>query len=214
MPTLPTPQPPIHQQILVLAVALALRLVALRQCLRRLEGRFVKNRRHGHGDPRVWLNPAPGGFAVWIRLPWHALSLTIAEAPHIGRVVQNRRHGRLVPDGHLEVPGWARFAVTRWGDPFLTIIRTTIAQYYVKQAVKSGIERQKVQPGSVTCIQRFGGAINLNVHYHVVFLEGVYLDRTEAGLKPRFIKGAPPSDADITEVLQKISRRVIRTLRQ
>ena len=48
----------------------------------------------------------------------------------------------------------------------------------------------------------------------MVFLEGVYLDRTEAGLKPRFLKGEPPSDADIAAVLQKISRRVIRTLRQ
>src|SRR5437870_9105520 len=95
-----------------------------------------------------------------------------------------------------------------------TIIRTTIAQYYVNQAVKSGIVRQKVQPGSVTFIQRFGGAINLNVHYHVVFLEGVYLDRTDQGLKPHFVKGEPPSDTDIAEVLQKISRRVIRTLRQ
>jgi len=45
-----------------------------------------------------------------------------------------------------------------------TIIRTTISQYYVNQAVKRGVERQKVQPGSVTFIQRFGGAINLNVH--------------------------------------------------
>jgi len=95
-----------------------------------------------------------------------------------------------------------------------TIVRTTIAQYYVNQAVKRGSERQKVQPGSVTFIQRFGGALNLNLHYHVVFLEGVYLDRTEAGLKPRFLKGEPPSDADIAAVLQKISRRVIRTLRQ
>src|SRR5262245_24011520 len=84
----------------------------------------------------------------------------------------------------------------------------------MNQAVKSGIERQKVQPGSVTFSQRFGGAINVNVHYHVVFLEGVYLDRTEAGLKPHFLKGEPPSDADIAEVLQKISRRVIRTLRR
>jgi hypothetical protein len=48
----------------------------------------------------------------------------------------------------------------------------------------------------------------------VVFLEGVYLDRTDQGLKPRFVKGEPPSDADITAVVQKISRRVIRTLRQ
>jgi hypothetical protein len=95
-----------------------------------------------------------------------------------------------------------------------TIIRTTIGQYYVNQAVTRGSERQKVQPGSVTFIQRFGGAINLNVHYHVVFLEGVYLDRTDQGLKPRFVKVEPPSDADITAVLQKISRRVIRTLRQ
>ena len=95
-----------------------------------------------------------------------------------------------------------------------TIIRTTIAQYYVNQAVKGGVERPQVHPGSVTFIQRFGSALNLNVHYHVVFLEGVYLDRTEAGLKPRFLKVEPPSDADIAEVLQKISRRVIRTLRQ
>ena len=45
------------------------------------------------------------------------------------------------------------------------------------------------------------------------FLEGVYLDRTAAGLKPRFVKGEPPSDADIAEVVQTISRRVIRKLR-
>jgi putative transposase len=94
-----------------------------------------------------------------------------------------------------------------------TIIRTTIAQYYVNQAVKRGVERQQVQPGSVTFIQRFGGALNLNVHFHCIFLEDVYLDRAEAGLKPRFVKGEPPSDADIAEVAQTISRHVIRKLR-
>ena len=61
---------------------------------------------------------------------------------------------------------------------------------------------QEVMPISKTCNQL------------VVFLEGVYLDRTDQGLKPRFVKGEPPSDADITAVVQKISRRVIRTLRQ
>jgi hypothetical protein len=29
-----------------------------------------------------------------------------------------------------------------------------------------------VQPGSVTFVQRFGGAINLNLHFHMIFLEG------------------------------------------
>ncbi|MGH9602666.1 MAG: transposase [Terriglobales bacterium] len=94
-----------------------------------------------------------------------------------------------------------------------TIIRTTIGQYDVNQAVKRGSERQKVQPGSVTCIQRFGGALNFNVHSHVVFLAGAYLDRTDQGLKPRFLQVEPPRDADIAAVLQQISRRVIRTLR-
>src|SRR5262249_19770033 len=95
-----------------------------------------------------------------------------------------------------------------------TIIRTTIGQYYVNQAVTHSVPRDKVQPGSVTFIQRFGSALNVNLHFHCVFMEGVYLDRTEAGLKPRFVKAAPPSDADIATVLQKLSHRVIRMLRR
>src|ERR671922_3031366 len=94
-----------------------------------------------------------------------------------------------------------------------TIIRTTIAQYYVNQAVTRGAERHKVQAGSVTFIQRFGSAINVNLHFHAIFLEGVYLDRTDQGHKPRFLAGEPPTDTDIAEVVQKISHRVIRTLR-
>jgi hypothetical protein len=42
-----------------------------------------------------------------------------------------------------------------------TIIRTTIGQYYVNQAVTRGLERANVQPGSVTFIQRFGSALHL-----------------------------------------------------
>jgi hypothetical protein len=51
--------------------------------------------------------------------------------------------------------------------------------------------------------------------------EGVYLDCTDEGRKPRFIKGEPPTDADSAavcscgagDVVQTISRRVIRKLR-
>src|SRR5215470_16775937 len=95
-----------------------------------------------------------------------------------------------------------------------TIIRTTIGQYYVDQAVARGLDRAHVHPGSVTFLQRFGSAINVNLHFHCVFLEGVYLDRTAAGLKPRFVQAAPPTDTDIAEVVRKISRRVIRKLRR
>jgi len=58
-----------------------------------------------------------------------------------------------------------------------TIIRTTVGQYYVNQAVTQGHKRANIHPGSVTFIQRFGSALNLNLHFHVIGLEGVYLDR-------------------------------------
>ena len=95
-----------------------------------------------------------------------------------------------------------------------TIIRRTIGQYYVNQAVKHGATRATVHPGSVTFLQRFGGSINLNLHFHVIFLEGVYEDRTARGLKPRFRSQEPPTDAEVAAVLHTISRRVIRQLRK
>ncbi len=54
----------------------------------------------------------------------------------------------------------------------------------------------------------------MNLHYHFVFLEGVFVDRTAQGLTPRFLQGEPPTDADVAQVVQTISRRVIRTLRK
>jgi hypothetical protein len=95
-----------------------------------------------------------------------------------------------------------------------TVIRTTIGRYDVNQAVQRGRPRQKVQPGSVTFIQRLGSAINLPLHLHVVFLEGVSLDRADQRRTPRFVTGEPPPDADIATVVQTISYRVMRTLRQ
>jgi Transposase zinc-binding domain/Putative transposase len=95
-----------------------------------------------------------------------------------------------------------------------TIIRTTIGQYYVNQALTRGLARATVHPGSVMFIQRFGSAINLNLHFHCVFMEGVYLERTAAGRKPRFVQAEPPRDVDITTILQKISHRIIRKLRR
>jgi hypothetical protein len=48
----------------------------------------------------------------------------------------------------------------------------------------------------------------------LIALEGVFVDRTDKDLKPRFVKVEPPSNTDIAEVAQKISWRVIRKLRQ
>jgi Transposase zinc-binding domain len=94
------------------------------------------------------------------------------------------------------------------------LIRRTSGQYYGNKAVQPGATRATVQPGSVTFLHRFGGSINVNLHVPVLFLEGVFVDRTAQGLRPRFLPQTPPTDADIATVLQPISRLVIRALRR
>jgi Putative transposase len=74
-----------------------------------------------------------------------------------------------------------------------TILRTSIAPFYVNQAVKHGAERHKIQAGSVTFLQRFGEALQLNLHYHLIAIEGVFVDRIDQGRKPRFVKVELPT---------------------
>ena len=54
----------------------------------------------------------------------------------------------------------------------LTIVHRVISTFLIKRArmtVKSG-----AQSGAVTLIQRFGSALNLNPHFHLLYFNGVY----------------------------------------
>jgi hypothetical protein len=44
---------------------------------------------------------------------------------------------------------------------------------------KAGFTRKtaQTQTGAVTLIQQFGSALNLNVHFHMLFLDGVYTEK-------------------------------------
>jgi hypothetical protein len=48
----------------------------------------------------------------------------------------------------------------------------------------------------VTLIQRFGGALNLNLHFHMLFLDGVYVERPDGSLTFRWVKA--PTDAEFS----------------
>jgi hypothetical protein len=67
------------------------------------------------------------------------------------------------------------------------------------------------QSGSVTQIQRWGGAANLNVHYHAVFLDGVYADPENTGA-PEFYPLPAPDDQEIGRVAASSARGIIRLL--
>jgi len=64
--------------------------------------------------------------------------------------------------------------------------------------------------GAVTVIQRFGSAVNLNVHFHTLVLDGVFVEDGTGLL--RFHALFPPTDEEVARLLAAIRRRVLRLL--
>ena len=63
--------------------------------------------------------------------------------------------------------------------------------------------------GAVTLVQRFGSALNLNPHLHMLFLDGAYAFDDEA---PRFHRVAAPTQAELQRLLHAIATRTTRAL--
>ena len=96
---------------------------------------------------------------------------------------------------------------------------------------KAGLTRTSGASGAVTLVQRFGSALNLNVHFHMVFLDGAYqtIGAAAPGIGPCALHaedavsgwhdphraraagsdGAPRgAGADAADALDEVSRRV------
>jgi hypothetical protein len=90
----------------------------------------------------------------------------------------------------------------------LNIVTKTISQDLCKRA---GFKGTEVKTGTVTLIQRFGGSINLNIHFHQLFLDGVY--ELDQGKKPtRFQITKAPTHEELNNILNKIIDRTIKLL--
>jgi hypothetical protein len=89
----------------------------------------------------------------------------------------------------------------------LGVVYRAISTYLIKNtgfSVASG-----AKTGAVTLIQRFGSALNLNIHFHMLFLDGAYsFDRA----RPRFHRAPRPTPAELVRLLHTISTRVARLL--
>jgi ribosomal protein S27E len=75
---------------------------------------------------------------------------------------------------------------------------------------KAGFSIKDGATGAVTLIQRFGSALNLNIHFHILFLDGVYVYRDDR--PPRFQRVKAPDKGELEELVQLISQRVGRCL--
>ncbi len=66
------------------------------------------------------------------------------------------------------------------------------------------------QTGGVTAVQRFGGALNLNVHFHTLVPDGVF---ELAGDGPaRFVALRCPGDEELTAILTRFIRQAAKVL--
>lgn len=90
----------------------------------------------------------------------------------------------------------------------LGIVYRTIATWLIHQ---TGFTQKTARTGAVTFIQRFGSALNLNVHFHILLLDGVYITAFDDH-KQVFRRVNAPTKVDLEVLLHRLSTRLARFL--
>jgi hypothetical protein len=117
----------------------------------------------------------------------------------------------------LSVPAPLRYLIAYDNDALKAVLSAftgSLFSYLRKMAKRSGgeaLDAKQYYPGAVTFIQRFGSALNLNVHMHSQVSDGAYIKYDKDKL--RFIRIASPSLEEIRKITLKIARRVHRYLK-
>lgn len=89
----------------------------------------------------------------------------------------------------------------------LGIVYRAIGTHLIK---KAGFTKKTAQTGAVTLIQRFGSALNLNIHYHMLFLDGIYVDGANGSSRFHWVKA--PTHEELTRLAHTIVQRIGRFL--
>ncbi len=93
-----------------------------------------------------------------------------------------------------------------WFWRVLGIVYRAIATHLIK---KAGLTWATAETGAVTLIQRFGSALNLNIQFQILFLDGEYVT-ADGG--PFFRRVKPPTSAEMEKLIHRTSHRVGRNL--
>ena len=90
----------------------------------------------------------------------------------------------------------------------LEVVTRAISTYLIK---KAGFTHKTAKTGAVTLIQRFGIALNLNIHFHILFLDGVY-ELDSDGVIAKFHAIETPTSVEMNSLLHRISGRIASLL--
>ena len=89
----------------------------------------------------------------------------------------------------------------------LAVFLRVVYSWHRRQARKQGYADARC--GSVTFVQRFGSALNLNPHMHVLILDGVYVAGDD---EPTFVPAPRMTDDDVQQIVATTAKRVVRLL--
>ncbi|MBC7532415.1 MAG: transposase [Oligoflexus sp.] len=90
------------------------------------------------------------------------------------------------------------------------VLCAEINNYLRKKARKFGIRAG--ERGIASYLQRAGSALNLNLHFHLLALDGIYA--VDEGGDAIFHKVTGIHEHEVSRVLEGVSRRVIMHLRK
>jgi hypothetical protein len=89
------------------------------------------------------------------------------------------------------------------------LVMQEIHHYYRRKATALGLKDPKT--GAIAFTQRWGSALNLNIHLHIICADGVWITLNE---KPHFRNLEPITDDQVADLVDAISDQVIRHLQK
>src|SRR3954463_14001522 len=111
----------------------------------------------------------------------------------------------------LSLPRWARFLLARDAQLITRTLDLALRTIFTMQRRRAaGLTRNRRERAQSPFVQRFGGALNLNVHFHCLVPDGVFIEEKQ-GI--RFVALPCPSEDEVRDVLGRIPRRVRKLLR-
>jgi hypothetical protein len=102
----------------------------------------------------------------------------------------------------LTVPWARRWQLARHPELVRGVLGVLVAEVTRFYRERAGVDGRT---GSVTVVQRFGSALNLNVHFHALFLDGVYARDPGGALRFRAVPA--PTTPEVEALVSRVSAR-------
>ena len=105
-----------------------------------------------------------------------------------------------------------RHARESYDGPLPKYVREALRRRYQRWAKRAGHATTRVETGAVTGVHRAGASLNVHVHFHVLCLDGVYVETEAKDGTLRFEAAPAPSREELQETLQYVYARVMKWL--